>query len=182
MITRSSGCSVGANPCLHPRQKHLAIHGPFKQPRGASPVQAHGGNERAGLIMSVRNMGDEPFADRSASTQTGHLGVGPAFIHEHEPGGWLRRQLFVPVRPLFGHVGPVLLGGVQRFFYSSTPAAAAINPPSKFQTDDPDASPTPPAWHPAGRPPAFAGGPCAGRSGASCVRTSGFAVPRCPAP
>jgi len=66
-------------------------------------------------------MGDEPCADRGASAQTGHLGVGTAFIHEHQPGGGLRRQLFMPVRPLFGHVGAVLPGGAQRFFYGSTP-------------------------------------------------------------
>src|SRR5208282_5179405 len=132
--------------------------------------------------MSVRNMGNEPFANRGASTQTGHFGVGPAFIHKHQPGDWLRCQLFMPVCSFFGHVGAVLLGGVQRFFYSSTPAAAAINPRSKFRMDDPALSPTPPAWHPAGRPPAFAGKPCAGGSEASCVRTGGFEVPRCPGP
>ena len=132
--------------------------------------------------MSVRNLGDEPFTDRDASTQPGHFGVGPAFNHEHEPGGGFHRQLFVPVCPAFGHVGPMLLGGVQRFFYGSTSAAAATNPLSKFQTDNPAGFPTPPAWHRVGRPPAFVAGSCAGRSRASCVRTSGFAVPRCPAP
>jgi len=40
------------------------------------------------------------------------------------------------MRSFFGHVGPVLLGGVQRFFYRSSPADAATNPPSKSETVD----------------------------------------------
>ena len=68
-------------------------------------------------------MGDESFANRGASTQTGHLGVGPAFIHEHEPGGGFRRQLFVPVRPLFGHVAG--WGLYALLLYAVTPLVAA---------------------------------------------------------
>ena len=97
--------------------------------------------------MPVRNLGDQTFAHQGASAQTGHFGVGPAFIHEHELGGGFPCQAFVPARPLFGHVGTPLLAGVQRFFYSSTPAAVAISPSLKFQTGDPFAPQTPPGWY-----------------------------------
>ena len=66
--------------------------------------------------MPMWNMGDKTFAHQGASAPPGHFGVGPAFIHEHEFAGGFPRQLFVPARSLFGHVGPLLLGGVQRFF------------------------------------------------------------------
>ena len=67
--------------------------------------------------MPLWNMGDKTFAHQGASAQAGHFGVGPAFIHEPELAGGFPRQVFVPVRPLFGHVGTLRLGGVQRFFY-----------------------------------------------------------------
>jgi len=58
-----------------------------------------------------------------SSAPTGHLGVGPAFVHKHQPSRIYSRQLFRPVRPLFSHVGTILLGGVQRFFIGQTPSS-----------------------------------------------------------
>ena len=37
-----------------------------------------------------------------------------------------------PASPLLRHVGPVLLGGVERFFYTSVPVCAPISPQWRF--------------------------------------------------
>ena len=133
MITKSSGCNTGTSPCLTQAKNNSPSMAPSNI-HGAKPLKSHGRNQRAGLIMSLRNRGDEPFADRG-SRPNGSFGAGPAFIHKHQPRGGYSRQLLRPVRPLFGHVGPLLLGGVQRFFYSSSPAASTTNPRSKFRRD-----------------------------------------------
>ena len=78
----------------------------------------------------------------------------------------------MPVASLLGHVGPRPLGGVQRFFYNSTPTGAATNLPSKSRTDDPVARPIRPASHRVAGPPAFANAPAAAGSAGSCARTN----------
>ena len=166
-------------PLPNPRQKHVPIHGAVKQPRGAGPRQADRRNEGAGLIVSMRDGRDESLVGRCSVAPAGHFAVGPTFIHEHQPGRAVYGKPLMPMHPLFDHVGAVLLGGVQRFFYRSTPACAATHPPSKSQTDGPGAHPTRPASHRAARPPVVAGGPCAWRLTASCARTNGFVAGGC---
>src|SRR5208283_645288 len=88
----------------------------------------------------------------------------------------------MPAGSLCCHVGAVLFGGVQCFFYTSTPTDAATNPRLMSRTGGPSAHLTRPAWHRVERLPTSAADPDAGRSAGSCVRTDGSAAPACPAP
>ena len=160
-----------------PGQEHLTVHGSREHPRRPNAVQPHGGDERLGFVSAEGNMADQALADGRSTAPAGHFGVGAAFIHEQQPGAGHGGEPFVPPVPLFGHVGPLLLGGVHRFFYSSAPGGATTDRPSTFQTAGPTGSPVQPAWRRDVRPPAFAGGFCAVRSEWSCGRTSGFGAP-----
>jgi len=66
--------------------------------------------------MSVRHRGHTPFSNRRASVETRHLGVQPGLIPEDQA---TNVPFFLPCPPRFPcllHVGPLLLGGVHRFF------------------------------------------------------------------
>ena len=94
-----------------PSQKHLPIHRPLKEPRGASPAQADAGNHRGGLIMSVRNAPHRSLAFGRSCSQSAEFGGGPAFIDKHQSRDGFLGQLLMPLSPLFGDVGSVLFGG-----------------------------------------------------------------------
>src|SRR6202051_5001 len=145
-------CSQGGRKSLlNPSQNHFAIHGTFKQPRGARTPPAYAGDQRAGLIASVRDAGHQSSASEGPTAPARHLRIRPAFIHEYQSGDWLARQLFMPSSSFFGHVRPVLFGGDQSFFYTSSPSAEAINPSWKFGRAGPCERPTRPAWRRAAR-------------------------------
>ena len=97
---------------LHPGQKQLAIHRPAKQPRSLRPLEPHGGDHRGRRVMPVRDRTGQPLTDGTAPVAAGHLRIGPAFIHEHQPVGGHVGQPLRPFFSLFGHVGTRLLGGV----------------------------------------------------------------------
>jgi hypothetical protein len=111
-----AGFEARHQPLLHPSQKHFSVHRTFKQPRGAGALQANAGDQGAGLIPSVGDMRPQPFAAQGAAAQARHLGVGAAFVHEHQMGGGFDGQLLMPARPFFGDVRTLLFGGDQSFF------------------------------------------------------------------
>jgi len=78
--------------------------------------QAKAGNERGSLIVPVRNARQQSLSAPCAAPQASQLGIGAAFIHKNQSSHRLDGQLLMPVRPSFGHVGPVALGGGQSFF------------------------------------------------------------------
>ena len=51
-LARAQG---GREPLPHPSQKHFAVHGAFKKPRSAGTLQTNARDQRAGLIVSVRD-------------------------------------------------------------------------------------------------------------------------------
>jgi len=112
-LARAQG---GREPLCHPSQKHFAVHGPFKKPRSAGTLQTNAGDQRARLIVSVRDARQESLPTPRAAPQARHLGVGSAFVHKHQMGCELGRQLLMPVRPFVGDVGTFLFGGGQSFF------------------------------------------------------------------
>ena len=57
-----AGAQCGGQALQYPSQKHLAVHGAGQQPWGARTLQAHAGDERAGLIAPVRDAGQQSFA------------------------------------------------------------------------------------------------------------------------
>jgi hypothetical protein len=61
------------------------------------------------------------FAALGTSAQAGHLGIQSGFIEEEQSA---RGQYWLPGLPLLTpllYVWPLLLGGVQGFFYTSDP-------------------------------------------------------------
>ena len=160
----------------HPGQKHFAIHWTFKQPRGARTLQAYARDQRAGLIASVRDAGYQSSSPEGPAAQTRHLGVGPAFIHKDQPGQRFRGQLFMPLSSFFGHVRPVLFGGHQSFFYTSSPVAEAINRPWKFGRAGPCEHPVRLAWRRVDRTATVAAAVSVPWSGACDARSNASAA------
>jgi len=111
-----AGAQGGCEPLGHPSQKHFAVHGAFKKPRSAGTLQTNAGDQGAGLIMPVRDARQESLPTPRSAPQARHLGVGSAFVHKHQMGRELGRQLLMPARPFFGDVGTLLFGGDQSFF------------------------------------------------------------------
>jgi hypothetical protein len=66
--------------------------------------------------MSPRDLADEPLAPSTSPVSADHLGVGAGFVNEHQLGGIKARLAGLPMLARLSDVGPVLLGGVQRFF------------------------------------------------------------------
>ena len=155
-----AGSQGGRQSLRHPGQKHFAIHGAFKKPRGARTLQAYARDQRAGLIASVRDASYQSPSPEGPAAQTRHLGIGPAFIHKDQPSQRFRSQLVMPSRSFFGHVRPVLFGGGQSFFYTSSPAAEAINRSWKFGRAGPCERPTRLAWRRADPTAALAAAVC----------------------
>jgi hypothetical protein len=78
---------------------------------------------------NVRAARNNPAAGRSdCAPAAGSFACEPAFIQEHQSLGGHARQPLMPLLSLFHHVGSRLLGGVQRFFYNSSPTSEAIDP------------------------------------------------------
>jgi hypothetical protein len=74
------------------------------------------GDQRAGLIVSVRDARQESLPTLRTTPQARHLGVGAAFVHEHQMGRGFGRQLLMPAPPFCGDVGTFLFGSGQSFF------------------------------------------------------------------
>jgi len=160
----------------HPSQKHFAIHGTFKQPRGARTLQAYARDQRAGLIASARDVGDQSSSPEGPAAPTRHSGVGSAFVHKDQPGQQFGGQLFMPASSFFGHVGPVLFGGHQSFFYTASPVAEAINRWWKFGKAGPCERPTRLAWRRVDPTAAVAAAACVPWSAACDARSNASAA------
>jgi hypothetical protein len=68
--------------------------------------------------MPPRGLADEPLAPSTSpvGADQDHLGVGAGFVNEHQLG-WVKACLAgLPTFARLSYVGPILLGGVQRFF------------------------------------------------------------------
>jgi len=96
-------------------QIHLAVHRVTKQPRGARSLPAAAGDERAALVVPLREARQQPSPAQSAVLDASHLGVRIVSLHNHQSGHGLPNQLLMPVRPSFEHAGPVAFGAGQSF-------------------------------------------------------------------
>jgi len=66
--------------------------------------------------VAVRNLGDEREAALHPAMGARHIGFRPGFVDEDE-ALWIKLRLdFLPARAMTGNVGPILLGGIERFF------------------------------------------------------------------
>src|SRR5579863_129270 len=105
-------------------------------------------------------MGHQSATSQSPTAPARHLRICSAFIHEHQSGEGFACQLFMPSSSFFGHVGPVLFGGDQSFFYTSIPSAEAINPSWKLGSAGPCGRPTRLVWRRAARTTTLAAALC----------------------
>jgi hypothetical protein len=68
--------------------------------------------------VAVRHFGEQPLTNRAASMQPRHVRLGPGLVNKDDS---LRINIALkapPLRAPSGDVRPILLGRVQRFFYS----------------------------------------------------------------
>jgi hypothetical protein len=64
----------------------------------------------------VRHAHPQSLATPAAPVTSGHVGAGPALVHEDQPVGIKIDLAFKPIPPLFQDVWTVLLGGVRGLF------------------------------------------------------------------
>src|SRR3954453_7561389 len=68
----------------------------------------------------------DPLAARATAIVPRHVGGGAGLVDEHQPL-WVQRALSGPPRSaLFGKLGPVLLFGPERLFFSVSPSRASV--------------------------------------------------------
>jgi len=113
----------------------LGIHRTFHQEGRVDPVTAQGGDKGGGLPMTVWQGTQAAVTSGTAPIVAGHDGVQARFVQKDQLPGipvWL---LAPPPLPSSLNVGPILLGGARRFFYSSGPAspAGATRPSAQWQ-------------------------------------------------
>ena len=94
----------------------VAVHGAFQHPRRDQTVAAQAAGEGCRLPMAPRGLADEPLAPSTSSVDADHLGVGAGSVDEHQLVGIKARLTGLPALARLSYVGPILLGGVQRFF------------------------------------------------------------------
>ena len=97
-------------------EERVAGHGTFQHPRCDQTVAAQAAGEGCGLPMTPGGLADESLAPSTSSVDADHLGVGARLVDEHQLGGVKARLACLPTFASQGYVGPVLFGGVQRFF------------------------------------------------------------------
>ena len=97
-------------------QEAGAVDRAIKDTRSGQPVVAQRRHEGQRLPVAVGPGRSQPLAPGAAAMATGHVGLGPGLIQEHE-ATWI--QLALPALPPAAaarDVRPVLLGSHQAFF------------------------------------------------------------------
>ena len=103
----------------------IGIDGAFDQERGLDPFMTQGGDKGGGLPMTVRDGAGTTLSHKAASVTAGHLGIEARLVDKDQPSGVPVRLALPPTRSGRLNVGPILLGGARRFFYSSGRAGRA---------------------------------------------------------
>lgn len=85
-------------------------------PGRINPVMAQGGYEGHGVPVAMRCEPLQALAFWRPTTQGCHVGLGPGFVDEDQPG-WINPTLIpFPPRPEPRHLWPFLLDGQSSFF------------------------------------------------------------------
>ena len=105
-------------------EKALAVDGAVEQAGRLDAVVAQSGQERRGLPVAVRDLGDEPSAARRPAVEAGHVGLGPGLVDEDEPRRIDAPLMASPAQSMALHVRAVLLARDERLFLSVTPMTA----------------------------------------------------------
>jgi hypothetical protein len=89
-----------------------AVHG---HARGRT-IQTDRGDHRGRTPVAMRTTRDQSFPPGRAAAQAGHVRFGGRLVEEDKLRGIEPTLLPAPAAPRLRHVGPVLLGGVERLF------------------------------------------------------------------
>jgi hypothetical protein len=101
--------------------ENITIESSLDQKGSRDGFQAQCRQKGGALPVAVRNGGDTALAHRRAPIEPGHLGVEPGFVDEDQAARIPARLFLPPSGAGRLNVGPILLGGARRFFYSSGP-------------------------------------------------------------
>ena len=96
--------------------KAFAIDRAVEHARCGDAIATQGGEKRHGFPMTVRHMGDQPFAFSVPAAQRRHVGLDPGLIDEHQPLDVDAGLMFAPPSAPPGNIRPLLLGGANAFF------------------------------------------------------------------
>ena len=101
---------------LDPRDEADRVDRLIEDEGSLDPIAAQCGDEGHGLPVSIGHLGMKPLTHRRPATQGRHVGLGPRFIDENEPGGVRTSLIFLPLLASVRDVGTELLGGKNGFF------------------------------------------------------------------
>lgn len=93
-----------------------AVDRPVDHAGGVDPVMAQCGKEGQRLPFAEGSLGEKLIAPARPASDRGHVGLGPGLVDEDQPGGIKPPLILPPLLPSPGDLGPILLGGEQRFF------------------------------------------------------------------
>ena len=127
---------------LDVRQEPLPIDRPIEHHRCGQPIMTKGSDEGRGLPAGKRDLANQPLAAPRAAVQAAHVVLGPSLVDEHQAGRVERRLKLAPAGSSFSDIRPILLGGVQCFFYRSASRGRRTATPCHSPRQGPAVRPT----------------------------------------
>jgi len=94
----------------------LAVDRSLEQPWRLDPIVAQGGEEGHGRPATMRHLGWQALAERPPAAQRSHVGLGPGFVDEDEPGRIDATLVGGPLLAPPRYVRAIALAGDQRLF------------------------------------------------------------------
>ena len=76
--------------------------------------------------MTMRHSRDQPFATGGATIKPGHVRLGPALVNKYQLGWVQIRLLLPPSGTRLGNVGAILLGCMQRLFFTVRSSVVSV--------------------------------------------------------
>jgi hypothetical protein len=122
-----------------------AAHVTFSTSRTNASIVAERGEEGQRPPAAMRSFGNQPLASRRTSMAARHIGFGPGFVDEDDPGRIKPALLLLPLRPPLRHVGPILLAGMQASFLKLMPSCSKKCQTAKWLTLIPRAASSAPS-------------------------------------
>jgi hypothetical protein len=96
--------------------EQVAIDRTVEYARCGNAIAAQSSEEGHGFPVPLRHIGLQPFAFATPAADRRHVGLGPGFIDEDQPGGINHGLIFLPPVASPGDVRSLLFAGVICFF------------------------------------------------------------------
>ena len=104
----------------------IAVDRPVQRPGSMDPVEADRREHGRGFPVARRGGRQQPPATRTTAVRADHVRLGPAFIDESQASRVDVRRVEPPLPAGLPYVGPVLLGGSERFFFSGRSQRSSV--------------------------------------------------------